>query len=211
MYPDRNRDRDRSRGGYQGRPQSSYNRPSYNRPAPLPEGFALYYIAAACPEEVNTHVNLFKDYMQQKYGSRAAQKSAAHLTIVPPFKAEEDMQGQLNDFVTTYNIGVVPFDLELKNFGHFANRVIFVDVVPNTSLNNLEQEVNVQFSETFPGIIFRTRPEFNPHVTIATRDIPENRFDEAWDYFEHQQFHAAFTYNGLHLYKLVNGKWEVVQ
>lgn len=209
MYQDRNSNRDR--GGYNRRPQSQYDRRPFNRPAPLPEGFALYYIAATCPDEVNMHIDLFKNYMQQKFGSRAAQKSPAHLTIVPPFKAEEDLQGQLNDFVTTHNIGVVPFDIELKDFGHFSNRVIFVDVVPNPSLNNLEQDVNKQFSETFPSIIFRTRPEFNPHVTIATRDIPEDRFDEAWAYFEHQQFNIGFTCNGLSLYKLVNGKWEVVR
>jgi 2'-5' RNA ligase len=207
MYQDRNRDR----GGYNRRPKPQYDRrPAYNRPAPIPEGFALYYIAAPCPEEIDTHIHLFKDYMQQKYGSRAAQKSPAHLTIVPPFKAEEDLQGQLIDFVTTYNMGLVPFELELKNFGHFSNRVIFVDVVPNPLLNTLEEEVNHQFKETFPGIIFRTQPEFNPHVTIATRDIPEDRFDEAWSYFEHQQFNMGFTCNALALYKLVNGKWNAI-
>jgi len=108
-------------------------------------------------------------------------------------------------------MGLVPFELELKDFGHFSNRVIFVDVVPQPSLNVLEQEVNKQFSETFPSIIFRTRPEFNPHVTIATRDIPEDRFDEAWAYFEHQQFSMSFTCDALSLYKLVNGKWEVIR
>jgi len=71
MYQDRNRDRDR--GGYNRRPQ--YDRPQYNRPAPIPEGFALYYIAAPCPDEVNTHIHLFKDYMQQKFLAAGQRKN----------------------------------------------------------------------------------------------------------------------------------------
>lgn len=216
MYQQRNKGgggrdfRDRDRGGFRQRPQQYQRNPMHNRPAPLPEGFALYYIAVHCPEEVNSHVNLFKDYMQQKYGCRAARKSDAHLTIIPPFKAEEDVESQLKDFLSTYNIGVVPFEIELKNFGHFGNRVIYVDVVPNEKLNAVEQDINKQFTESFPSIIFRTKPDFNPHVTIATRDIPEYRFDEAWQYFEHQQFQAAFTCNGLSLYKLADHKWSVL-
>jgi 2'-5' RNA ligase len=216
MYPNRNRSggssygNRSSGGGYGQRSGPQFNRKPFNQPTPLPEGFALYYIAAHCPEEINTHVNLFKDYMQQKYGCRAAKKSDAHLTIIPPFKAEEDMQGELTDFVATYNIGMVPFEIELANFGHFGNRVIYVDVVPNGKLNAVEQEANQQFTQAFPSIIFRTRPDFNPHVTIATRDIPEYKFDEAWSYFEHQQFRAAFTCNGLQLYKLKDHKWDTV-
>ncbi len=212
MYPDRNRDRGYGGGGgyQQRRPQQQYDRKPFNRPAPLPEGFALYYIAVHCPEEVNSHVNLFKDYMQQKYGCRAAKKSDAHLTIIPPFKAEEDIQSSLADFVAAYNIGAVPFEMELNNFGHFGNRVIYVDVTPNEKLNTLEKEANEQFIQSFPAIIFRTQPQFNPHVTIATRDIPEYKFDEAWAYFEQQQFHAAFNCEGLHLYKLTEHKWNVV-
>lgn len=216
MYQNRNRggggggNRYGGGGGYQQR-RPQYDRKPFNRPAPLPEGFALYYIAVSCPEEINTHVKLFKDYMQQQYGCRAAQKSEAHLTVVPPFKAEEDIEAQLADFVSTYNIGVVPYDIQLKNFGHFGERVIYIDVVPNESLNKIEKDINAQFTEGFPSIIFRTKPDFNPHVTIATRDIPENRFDEAWQYFEKQQFDMSFNTTGLTLYKLTNFKWEAVK
>jgi hypothetical protein len=47
-------------------------------------------------------------------------------------------------------------------------------------------------------------------VTIATRDIPEYKFDEAWDYFQQQQFDMTFNSTGLHLYKLQDNKWEAI-
>ena len=197
------------------RPGSRNNRRDqhhpYRRPSSsIPDGFALYYIAIVCPDEVNDTIKEYKDYMQQKYGCRAAQKSPAHLTIIPPFKAEEELETVFKDFVTSFNIGLVPFDIQLKNFSHFGNRVISVDVAPNETLNHLEQEVNEQFMEQFKSIIFRNRPEFHPHVTIATRDIPEYKFDEAWDYFSQQNIEASFNCKNLSVLKLVRGVWEII-
>ncbi len=199
------RDNDSRENRYNGRQQ--YNRAA-NRPAPMPEGFALYYIAAICPDTVNSQVQVFKKYMQDKYGSRAAQKSPAHLTIVPPFKAEEDIEKPLLDFVATYNFGMVPFDIRLNGFNHFGNKVVFVDVMPNESLNAMEKDINMQFGVEFPAIIFRTKPDFHPHVTIATRDIPEERFDEVWAYFQQQQIDALYTCKELSVMKLDRGVWQ---
>ena len=203
MYPERNDSR--RGGGFDRRNQSSYGPP---RPAPIPEGFALYYIATLCPPAIDEKVSEYKQYMQSKYGSRAAQKSPAHLTIVPPFKAEEDMEQLLKDFVEKYNADFSAFDIHLKNFDHFNQRVLFVSAVPGEELSNLEKEVNQQFSEAFPSIIFRTKPEFHPHVTIATRDIPEHRFDEIWDYFQQQEMDVSFTASEITVLKLVQGRWS---
>ena len=200
-----NRENDNRENRYSGR--SQYNR-HQNRPAPLPEGFALYYIAAICPNNIDEKVKVYKQYMQEKYGSRAAQKSPAHLTIVPPFKAEEDMEKLLNDFVATYNFSLVPFEIQLKNFNHFGNRVLYVDVVPNETLNGMENDINTQFGEEFPSIIFRSKPEFHPHVTIATRDIPEHKFDEVWEYFKQEQIEVLYPCRNLSVMKLVRGVWE---
>lgn len=183
---------------------------NYRRPSPIPDGFALYYIAVVCPDEINEKINEYKDYMQQKYGCRAAQKSPAHLTIIPPFKAEEDLETVFKDFISSFNVGLVPFDIQLKNFSHFGNRVISVDVAPNDTLSRLEQELNEQFMGQFKSIIFRNRPEFHPHVTIATRDIPEYKFDEAWDHFSQQNIETSFTCKSLSVLKLVRGVWEII-
>jgi len=199
------RENDNREDRYNGRPQ--YRRRS-NAPTPLPEGFALYYIGAICPEDVNEKVSVYKQYMLDKYGSRAAQKSPAHLTIVPPFKAEEDMEKRLDDFVATYNFSLIPFEIQLKGFNHFTNSVLFVDALPNEALNSMEQELNTQFTAAFPSIIFRTKPMFHPHVTIATRDIPENRFEEIWDYFQQQEIEVAYLCKAVSLMKLIRGVWQ---
>ena len=84
MYRER---RDFNRGGR----NQGYGRPQQQRRHnPLPEGFSLFYISIVCPEAIEAKIKGFKEYMDKTYGCRAALKSPAHLTIVPPFRAEDE-------------------------------------------------------------------------------------------------------------------------
>ena len=196
-------------GNYRGGPRRQQQPRRHN---PLPEGFSLFYIAIVCPEQVEEKLSQFKGHMENRYGCRAAKKSPAHLTIVPPFRAETEMEQPLLDFVQTFNMGMVPFDVELKGYGHFGDRVLFVDVPANESLNGLEKEAMQEFSNQFPSIIFGMKPDFNPHVTIATRDIPEGKLQEALDYFEaNHPVEEKFTAKEMKLMRLVDGWWKLSQ
>ena len=205
MY-DKKRSFDRNRP----RPQRNFQR--QDRPKrynPLPEGFSLFYISILCPNPIEEKVKGYKNYMEEKYGCRAASKSPAHITIVPPFRAEDELLPTLQDFVSTFNIGIVPFDISLNGYGQFGDRVLYVDIEPNESLKQLESECAEEFNQKFPGIIFRTKPDFNPHVTIATRDIPEGKIQEARMYFEsNHPIAESFNATTLSLMKLDNGWWK---
>ncbi len=206
MY-DNNRKFDRNRP----RPNRPYQKDRPQRYNPLPEGFSLFYISILCPDAVENKVKVFKDYMLEKFACKAAAKSPAHITIIPPFRAEDDLIPSLLDFVTTFNIGVVPFDISLNGYGQFGDRVLFIDVAPNESLQSLEKECSAEFNEKFPSIIFRTKPDFNPHITLATRDIPEGKISEARQYFETQHsIEESFEAASLALMKLDNGWWKRV-
>lgn len=195
-------------GGFRPRgPQQDF-RPKRNT---IPDGFALFYIAVICPETINEKIKGQKEYMFQQYGCKAAGKSPAHITIVPPFRAEEELLPHLLDFVSTFNIGIVPFQINLTGYGNFGDRVLFVDVAPNPQLVQLEQECMQEFSHQFPSIIFGIKPPFNPHVTIATRDIPEGKLAEAKAYFEAQgPFAEQFEAKEVRLVKLEKGYWNIV-
>ena len=207
MYRERERGNFKKPGRFQGnnRPQQQQRR--HNA---IPEGFSLFYIAIVCPETIEEKVKQFKLYMEEKYGCRAALKSPAHLTIIPPFRAEDELEKPLLDFVQTFNMGMLPVDITLNGYSNFGDRVLFVDVAPNSALTALEKEATEEFNTQFPAIIFGMKPEFNPHVTIATRDIPEGKLAEAKAYFEASHpMNESFSSSELVLMKLVNGWWEV--
>jgi hypothetical protein len=68
-----------------------------------------------------------------------------------------------------------------------------------------------EFTEKFPGIIFGMKPDFNPHVTIATRDIPEGTLVGARAYFEENHpVDISFNTASLCLYRLDKGWWHKV-
>ena len=203
MYENR---RDNNRGGGYNR---YGNRPDQPRRNPLPEGFSLFYIAIVCPDTIEEKVKGFKGYLQDKYGCRSAAKSPAHITVVPPFRAEDEMATPLQDFVQTFNMGIVPVDITLNGYGNFGDRVLFIDIEKNEKLTALEQEAMTEFSEKFPGIIFGMKPDFNPHVTLATRDIPEGKLTEAKAHFEtNHPFNESFTAKELQVFQLVKGWWQ---
>jgi 2'-5' RNA ligase len=207
MYQER---RENYRGGG-GNNRGYGNRNQQPRRNPLPEGFSLFYIAIVCPDNINAQVKQFKDHLEQTYGCRAAAKSPAHITVVPPFRAEDEMAAPIADFVQTFNMGMLPISINLKHYGNFGDRVLFIDVEPNPGLTALEQEAMSDFTQQFPSIIFGLKPDFNPHVTLATRDIPEGKLEEAKAYFETNfPFDETFTSNALRAFKLVNGWWQLI-
>lgn len=213
MYQGNNRRDNYNRGGgrrpFANRPQHQHRPPRRN---PLPEGFSLYYMAFVCPAEIEEKVSAFKKHMEDRYGCRAASKSPAHITVVPPFRAEDETESQLKDFVSTHNMGIVPTTVQLGGYGQFADRVLYIDVQPNEALSNLEQDCMREFTAQFPSIIFGVKPPFNPHVTIATRDIPEGKLPEAKTYFEQNHpFEASFEAKELKLFKLDKGWWKQVE
>lgn len=204
---------EKERSQYQGPGRYGRERfqPRVRKHPALPEGFSLFYIAILCPPAIDEKISGFKAYMEQQYGSRSAQKSPAHLTLIPPFRAEDETESALADFVQSFSIGMAPIDIQLAGFGHFADRVLYVDLAPNQALFELEKEANAEFSEKFPAIIFGQKPEFSPHVTIATRDIPEGKLPEALEYFNtHQQASEVFSTREINLLKLDKGFWKIV-
>ena len=52
---------------------------------------------------------------------------------------------------------------------------------------------------------------FNPHYTIAYRDISEKEFDLAWEEYQQKTFEANFTCTYFTLLKHTGIKWITVQ
>ncbi len=127
---------------------------------------------------------------------------------MPPFKTEENTERLLLNFVETYNFVIIPFNIQLNGFNHFGNRVLYVDVMPSVSLSDMEKDINIQFGKEFPLIIFRNKQAFHPHVTIATRDISEHKFNVVWHYFLQHMIDAKNDCKELSLMKLDKEVWH---
>jgi 2'-5' RNA ligase len=143
----------------------------------------MYFIALVCPEEINKQVLKWKLWMKEKYSCEAALRSPAHITIVPPFWMNPDIEDDLLLSLSKFAAGQSSFSIQLNNFSNFKPRVIFVDVVSNRSLNDLEERLFRSLISENKYPLEKDDRLFHPHVTIATRDLHKKIFYETWDHF----------------------------
>jgi|SRR5690606_5603242 len=171
----------------------------------------LYFIGIVPPSPFFDEALQVKQYVSDKYRSKGALKSPPHITLRMPFKwdeeKEEELIGLLNKFVTSCT--QKPFELQLKNFGCFEPRVIFIAVEESESLLRLQQELK-QFCKTDLNLFDATNKErpYHPHLTVAFRDLKKVDFYKAWDEFKDKVFSGNFLVKEFVLLKHNGRVWE---
>ncbi|KIC90777.1 hypothetical protein OI18_23145 [Flavihumibacter solisilvae] len=171
---------------------------------------ALYFIALVAPDEIGLKVKSWKHWMRDNFGCRAALRSPAHITLVPPFRMTADSEGKLKSLLNQFTATQVPFEITLNGFDTFNRKVIFVHVEHNAALSECYNKLNHYLRQELPGLItVDTRP-YHPHVTIATRDIPQGAFRSAMEHFETLSYTALMQADRISLLKLSPARWEIV-
>lgn len=172
---------------------------------------SLYFLAIVPPKAIQDRITELKMEVAERFNSKHALNAPPHITLHMPFKWKEKKLDQLKEAVQTINEELTPFGVTLKDFDFFEPRVVFVDVVENESLNQLQKRViNTCRKELkLDNANYKDRP-FHPHVTIAFRDLKKAMFYEARDYFVGKEFNQTFSVSELSLLKHDGGKWEVL-
>ncbi len=174
---------------------------------PRVDPYCMYYVAVLCPPAIESRVEQHKLWMRDRFGCTVALKSAAHITLVTPFWLDRLSEQTLLETLETVHTNQPPVEIQLQSFSHFSNRVLFIKVKEDASLNILRKEVEDHFIQAFDNAIKPDERPFHPHITIANRDMKPGDFDEAWQHFEKEEFEESFQTNTLSLLKLTEGKW----
>jgi 2'-5' RNA ligase len=120
------------------------------------------------------------------------------------------MEKDLFEALTVFSSRQEQFTIHLKNFSNFAPKVIFIDVVPNQSLEDLWKNVNafLVLQNKFP--LKKDDRPFHPHITLANRDLYKKAFIEAWQKFSGLEYEAAWHANSVSLLGHNKNNWEVL-
>jgi 2'-5' RNA ligase len=174
-----------------------------------PDTHRMYYVAIVCPKEIDEKVFQFKEWMRKQFGCMVAMKSPGHITLIPPFWMDEGREEELLETLQQFSSDVSP-KIELKDFSHFGDRVLFIHVPENEQLTSLKNETETHFLQSFTDVIRKDERPFNPHVTIANRDVSPGTFVKAWTHFSNQTFESSFVADKVSILKLNAGKWGVI-
>ncbi|WP_445383770.1 2'-5' RNA ligase family protein [Robiginitalea sp. IMCC43444] len=169
---------------------------------------SLYLLALVPPEELREAVRRLKEEMKERFQASHALKVPAHITLQMPFWRTLPQLEKLEKYLERFSIGQNPFEIDLSGFGAFPPRVIFIKIANPGPVEiiyrALQEKINEVLEISKP---YRQLP-FHPHMTIATRDLKEPAFEEAWPEFNKRSFKSSFTAKSLFLLRH-NGKfWE---
>lgn len=169
----------------------------------------MYFVALVAPQEIDQQVLKWKNYFKEHFKCTVALKSPAHITLLPPFWMNEELEGDLINSITAFSAAKNKFEIILKDFAAFKPRVIFVDVIKNEMLDSLYGSLDDLINAEKYPVKKDDRP-FHPHVTLATRDLYKKAFAEAWEIFSTKKYEASWLVNGVSLLRHNKKNWDVI-
>lgn len=169
----------------------------------------MYFFAVVAPAAINEQVLEWKHYMRDHYGCTVALRSPAHITLIPPFWMNEELENELKANAAAFSKDQQPFEIRLHNFDAFKPRVIFVNVEENALLQDLKLSLEgfLLAQQKYP-IKKESRP-FHPHLTIANRDLRKKDFAPAFEHFSKIGYQKSFVAHELALLKHDGMQWNV--
>ena len=177
-----------------------------------PPGLSKYFIALIPPPSVYDLAMQWKEFFKTNFNSKAALNSPPHITLHMPFERKTSKEEMLKTAFQKFSSEQQPFHVQVKNFGCFPPRVIFLQVVENASLHAMQKRL-VSFCKLELNLFNANRLDkpFNPHLTVAFRDLKKNDFPKAWELIQTHSFEENFFASQLSLLKRTGHFWTVLE
>lgn len=168
-----------------------------------------YFLALVPPQSLNEEVCAQKQNFAKRYSSKAALRSPAHITLHMPFQLTFKRLARLESLLQDTAKGFKPFEVRHEGYGSFPPRVIYIHVAQSESLLQLQKELAKLLRLQF-GIMNSTYKGtgYHPHMTIAFRDLKKAKYEEAWPYYQEQEFNKQWTAISFSLLKYNGRVWE---
>ncbi|MCX2742549.1 2'-5' RNA ligase family protein [Mangrovivirga sp. M17] len=170
----------------------------------------LYYIACLVPSPVKGEIVDFMKEIERLVGAKHAQKSPPHITLYPPFRKGEDEEVKIIQCIEEIAKSTKVFEVSLNGFSGFPPRTFYVQPTENPdlavlrerTLHDVGSEINMDISK------IQARP-FNPHITIANRDLEKDDYPSVVEYFSNISFKREYAQNTISLLKHNGKNWDV--
>lgn len=171
-----------------------------------------YFVGLVPPSPVYEETLALKEYIKEKYHSKAALNSPPHITLHMPFLWNEEKEKKLILRLQAFAGGHDPIKICLDNFASFPPRVIFVNVAESDALDELQRNLHRFFKRELDifNANYKDRP-FHPHITIAFRDLKKPNYHAAWLEFSSKEFKAEFIADKIALLKHNGKHWDVLK
>lgn len=165
----------------------------------------LFLVCLVPPVSVAEDIDEIRTYISEKFNVHESLKRPAHITLYPPVKlstydAEKKFFKALEDASF-----VGPFTQVLRNFNSFPEHTFYLDVEQNEGLMRLEKQIA---RELQPLKLIAKKEKFNPHLTLAFRDVKPPIFKQLAAEFKDRKFKREFPVSSFSVYKHIDKRWQ---
>ncbi|HSJ11236.1 MAG TPA: 2'-5' RNA ligase family protein [Gillisia sp.] len=167
-----------------------------------------YFVALVPSPPLLQEIIRIKESFAKTYGARHALKLPPHITLIAPFKINQEAEPALLSALQQTADKTSAFDLELNGYDAFAPRVIFIKVLNPQPVKRLYDALYVIAGAFLPP---KPERELHPHITIATRDLSMQAFEKAMPVFQKEEFQASFHVNSILLFGHKGKTWEIIE
>lgn len=168
----------------------------------------LFLIAIVPPADICEDVRHMKELMKARFQASHAIKLPAHITVQRPFFVEENQADFLDFQLQKFAEFQKEFLVKMRDFGSFPPRVVFVAIENHEPLIYFNQQLQV----ALPDEVFQNTKErqlsIHPHITLATRDLHQNNYQEAFQFFKAKHYRNRFTANQFTLFRHDGKIWH---
>jgi len=170
----------------------------------------LYFLAIVPPDPLYSYALKQKHYFAEHHNSKAALKSPPHVTLHMPFRLKEKKEDELIDKLEKLGSGITSFELQTEGYGQFHEKVVHIEVSKTDELQFLFEQIRrcmkVNFNQF--NADYKNRG-YNPHLTVAFRDLKRDEFKRAWPLFREEKAHFPFEVKSFSILKHNGKSWDV--
>ena len=169
-----------------------------------------HFIGVLLPEDITLTLEDCRRYMNEVYGCKSGHGTPIHVTLVPPFRLQEEYSTA--DLISAIEKEVLPqglgFTAHIDNFDAFGDRTLFANVVAGDAWTKLRDKTVQAILNACPGCTKKDKKPFQPHATVANRDIPVSIMTKALQVMNELNLAEDVFLRPLFLYK---SKFDVLK
>ena len=100
------------------------------------------------------------------------------------------------------------FTAHIDNFDAFGDRTLFANVVAGDAWTKLRDKTVQAILNACPGCTKKDKKPFQPHATVANRDIPVSIMTKALQVMNELNLAEDFPVDNITIFELKGNRWE---
>ncbi len=170
-----------------------------------------HFLGVLVPEELRLSLEDCRRYMNETYGCRSGYGTPIHVTLIPPFLlpkefTTKDLIAAIQEDLGT-RAGMAGFTAHVCGFDAFGDRTIFAKVLHDDRWTALRDAVLASVLKAAPGCTKKDQRPFQPHLTVANRDIPAGASVAALKALNELRLQEDFPVDNVTVFERHEGKW----